>query len=205
MKTFAGFIAAKTAITIPAALLGGLLFLLLFGGVVVLLFYIFKSVGIYRIAKDQGVKAPGLAWLPIFDLLILGRSADHIRKKDGAEHSGFGGWIFFLSLIIIAGSIAITIATGKTSNSFGMIKAAMLTHGWLLPVLIVVLCCSLALIVLEIVVLGFVYQELSKAHVALLILSLIFSFLTPVFLFAVRKNGKKKEEEPYEDIPPLQA
>lgn len=188
-------------VAIPATLATSVLILLLFGAVIVILFYIFKSIGIYRMAKNKGVKAPGLAWLPIFDWLILGRTADHIRKEEGASHSGFGGWIFLLTIVIIVGDIAqinilgnITIA--NFSESFS--KAA-LNIIWFLPVMALCALCTIAVLVLKLIVLFYVYKECSSAYGALFIISFFFSFLIPVFLFAIRKNAKQKEE-PYETV-----
>ncbi len=205
MKTLAGLISAKLAIAIPTALVGGVLFLLAFSGILVILFYIFKSVGIYSIAKNRGVKAPGLAWLPLFDWLILGRSADHLRKEDGAKHSGIGGWIFFLSLVVLAGDVAgyTVLGTLTKDNATAKIQHAISTIAWFLPVMIIVAACSITLIVLKIVSLGYVYEALTKAHVALLILSIIFAWLIPVFLFAIRKRGKKKDDPPFEGFAQL--
>lgn len=200
MEGLASTLATNAVLSAPIAAVGGLLFVIFFGGIIAIVFYIFKSIGVYRISKNLGVKAPGLGWLPLFDWLILGRAADHIRKRDGAAHSGFGGWIFVLSIAVLAGNIAEIVALGKiTVNTFmDKINETMTTVAWFLPVVLVVGACSIAVLVLQLIVLGFVYKELSSVHVALFILSLIFSFLIPVFLFAIRKNGMKvvkKEEE----------
>ena len=38
--------------------------------------YIFQSIGLYSIAKRRGIKAPGLAWVPVGSMWILGSIAD---------------------------------------------------------------------------------------------------------------------------------
>lgn len=205
MEKLAALISAELALAVPVAVVA-VLFVVFFGGIIVILFYIFKSVGIYRIAKTLGVKAPGLGWLPIFDWLILGRSADHIRKKEGAEHSGLGGWIFFLYILFIAGEIAQIVALGKITidNIADKYVQAIETEVWFLPVVIVTGFIAVVIVVLQLIVLAYVYKAFSGAHVALFVLSFFFAWLIPVFLFAIRKNlskkEKKKEEPQFEGL-----
>lgn len=185
--------------TIPAAFLGITIFAILFGGVLAIVLYIFKSIGIYTISKRRGVKAPGLGWIPILDQFTLGRTCDDIRRKSGAKHSGFGGWILVLELIELASGIAIVVLTGKTvAATFGdALQNAITYTSWLLPLLIFDAICAVVLVILELIVLAFVYKSLSGAHVALFLLSFFFAFLTPIFLFAIRKNDRRDDK--YED------
>lgn len=180
---------------IPAALLGGVLFAILFGGVLTILFYIFKSIGIYTISKRRGVSAPGLGWIPILDRFTLGRVADDIRKRDGAKHSGFGVWILILELVELAGGISIGTIVGKfaTGSLASTVSKSIAYAAWIIPVAVVMGMCAIALIVLELIVLAYVYKLFSGAYIALVLLSFFFSFLIPIFLFAIRKNETRDD------------
>ncbi len=45
--------------------------------------YIFQAVALYSMAKSQGIKAPGIAWIPIINFYLLGKVADVIGKAQG--------------------------------------------------------------------------------------------------------------------------
>ena len=55
-----------------AAGAGFLSILLFFVLVVGLVFYVFESIGLYTLAKRRGLQYPGLAWVPVANMWILG-------------------------------------------------------------------------------------------------------------------------------------
>lgn len=55
------------------------------GALLSIMCYIFLAVALYTIAKRQGVKPAGLAWVPILNFYLLGKIADVIGKAEGRK------------------------------------------------------------------------------------------------------------------------
>ncbi len=45
--------------------------------------YIFQAAGLYSMAKRQGIKPAGLAWVPVINFYLLGKIADVIGRAEG--------------------------------------------------------------------------------------------------------------------------
>jgi hypothetical protein len=45
--------------------------------------YIFQAVGLYSMAKQQGIKPAGLAWVPIVKYYLLGKLSDVVSRAEG--------------------------------------------------------------------------------------------------------------------------
>lgn len=53
------------------------------GIVLSIMCYIFQAVALYSMAKRQGIKPAGLAWVPIVNFYLLGKIADVIGRAEG--------------------------------------------------------------------------------------------------------------------------
>lgn len=47
--------------------------------------YVMGSLGLYTIAKRRGLRAPGLAWVPVLSVWTLGSISDHYRQVTAGE------------------------------------------------------------------------------------------------------------------------
>lgn len=83
-----------------AAILGGLgiMFVLLFLGIFVV-FYVFRSLGLYTMAKERGIGYAWLAWVPFAKNWIV---ADLIGGKNATIWGlGFVNWILTLGVLTV--------------------------------------------------------------------------------------------------------
>ena len=145
------------------------LFAALFGllAAAIIFLYIFYALGLYRIGKNRRIPLSWLSWIPVADFYVLGAAADDMRGRRfyqiicpalGAAAAGFG-------------------ITGLTA---AMDNAAVF---FTLAILLAVACA-----VFLYVALYWVYAGLVRAPVPLLVLSVIFAFLIPIFLFVLREK-----------------
>lgn len=138
---------------------------------IVVLFYVFESLGLYAIAKRRGVASPGLAWVPVANYWIMGCIADQYDEYTTAKSMNLKNILLWLSI--------------------GSVLAGLIPFiGWLVGV---------ALLVFMYMALYRIYKSCSPDNaVLLLVLSIIFSVITPFVLFALRNKDEGM-------IPPQQS
>lgn len=157
--------------------------------ILTIVLYIFQSIGLYGIAKKRGIPAPGLAWVPMLNMYMLGKIADRVRLGCGAAKSCLRKWILGLS---IAEGV-FSFAAGFIKGSGIQVNLAEMEHTqmvWYLVLFFIGIILLIALLVLEYVALFHVFRSCSEKYVAMFVLSLIFVVLMPIFLFAVRKQER---------------
>lgn len=151
-------------------MLGGLILVLVAIGI---LWYVFSALGYYKLAKNRDIKHAWIAWIPICQEYLLG---DLIGNK--VWGFGFANWILVIGTIIA--SVLTSVAEDNQSNTV------------------------LLLLILAYVVIFFVYRmtalyRLFKIYTdkatLLLVLSIIFHFLTPIFIFSIRNRKPLHPEE----------
>lgn len=184
--------------------------------IVSLITYIFESVGLYTLAKRRGIKHAWLAWVPVGNSWLLGCIADQYRyvaKGEvknrrtillvasvagavlGAAYtvSGLGGMVGFAEQMMYSGSQAMEgIAAGGAMA--GSVLISLLNS-----------VVSIVTLVFWHIALYDLYTSCNpKNNVVFLVLGIVFSFLTPFFIFANRnKDGgmpPRKQPAP-SDIP----
>lgn len=149
--------------------------------------YIFQSISLYRIAKRRNIPAPGLAWVPIANIYLIGKIADRVRYRSGALISCLRKWLLGLSIgvtvFFTVGSIFIGLNYSANMNPENMSVPFL----GILAYSIVILA-TIAELVLEYVALFHIFKSCSNHFVALFVLSLIFPITIPFFLFAIRNR-----------------
>ncbi len=149
--------------------------------------YIFQSISLYRIAKRRGIPAPGLAWLPVVNIYLIGKIADRVRYRSGALISCLRKWLLGLSIgvtvFLIIGCILLGLNYSANINPENM----SIPFLGILAYFIVILA-AMAEMVLEYVALFHIFRSCSNHFVALFVLSLIFPITIPFFLFGVRNQ-----------------
>lgn len=141
------------------ALLGG--FFLLFGLVGIVL-YVLGALGLSRMAKKLGVENPWMAWLPIFNIYLIGKIA-------GDEVVVFGKEVKNLAVVLAVSSVVI----GAVSVIPLIGQIALIVY-----------------IIFYYTVLNKIYKIFNESSARMYtVLSVIFAPLLPVFLFIM--SGKE--------------
>lgn len=136
-----------------------------------ILLYILWSLAVTRIAKNRGVRFAWLAWLPIANLYVFGRCADDERGRR------FYAWICPLLL----GSAMVSFIGAAAASGGDVLSSGAL----FVTICIVLLAAALVYFYMA---LSWVYTSLVKKPTAILVLSIVFPFLIPIFLFVLREK-----------------
>lgn len=139
--------------------------LIFFFFIITVVLYVLKSLGLYKLAVSRNVENPWLAWIPIADLYILGKLIIELK---------IGSWnVPSIELVLpIASIITIILAS--------------------VPVIGILV--DIAYFILFLFALYKLYVIFnSESAVVWVILSIIFSFLIPIFIFILgnRVNSSK--------------
>lgn len=173
--------------------------------VLAILSYVFYSVGLFKTAKNLGIVAPWLAFIPVANLYLLGR----VAQGNGDKKSKFPfGWILLLLTLVSAwveSLMSASVATDFAKLISGMtIENAVVSLEELFTFIggpLVTSSLTIALVGLIVwiffyITLYRVYKITSSETAPLyLVLSIILPVFIPFFLFARRNSLKKKESE----------
>lgn len=180
-------------------------FLVVFAIVVVaalwaLAMYVLESVGLYTIARNRGLRHPWMAWVPVLNHWLLGCVSDQYRYVVKGQIRNRR--TLLLALVIISTlvgwfgsgvSVANVSALGQMLEGGAIPYAGMITGtvGTGLLVAAAGLAVRVLLKVFRYLTLYDVYTSCDpNNNVLYLVLGILFSFLTPVFLFVNRnKDG----------------
>ena len=178
--------------------------------------WVFRALPVYTIAKRRGLRNPWLAWIPVADVWVLGSLSDQYRyvvKREIKSKrkallplcivSGILSTVVFV-LVFILLVAALAFSMGSSS------MASMLEQMAPLPTILVVLSlpCAGTLVAYAILYYKALYDVYTSCdpgnRVAYLVLSILFSFTKPVFLFICRNkdNGMPpRRSESVNDTP----
>ena len=179
---------------IPVEILFAGLGAVLFSWVFALACYIFISIGYMRMLKRLGYAHPAFAWFPVFNSHAIGWIGEQYDTGFPSKKISRNMCAMALSLFIVPLIMSIF---GGLSASFGM-KDDMLSAlifggiGALIAIIywFVYSIVTLAYGVIYYAVTYYAFRIFSAKHpVVLLILSIIFPWLLPFFIFALR-NGE---------------
>lgn len=133
--------------------------------------YIFFALGLMQIAKNRGIRLPWLAWIPVASLFTLGACADDERGTIRYQVlcPAFLGSAVVCFAFADAGGLGDVFAAGPllVAIAFGLLITA---------------------VVLSFIALNWIYRSTSRTPTALTVLSIIFGFLIPIFLFVLRNR-----------------
>ena len=164
--------------------------ILVVAGILSLVTYIFSSLGFYTLAKRRGIRAPGLAWIPIGGVRwILGSLADQYASLTGSKLRCSRHILLWGELVLTAAAIpllvfAIQLLTATLAGQDVTMQLMQLNGVQTLLNL-----ASIALSVMILIALYKVYKSCDPKHATLfLVLSIIFSITMPFFVFACRNK-----------------
>ncbi len=161
--------------------------------------YVFQALGIYSIAKRRGIEYAWMAWIPVVNYYMFGKVADEYNARvDGKKTSYAWG-------LLIGSIVTLVLALVMIPMAFTAIFAPVFWVG-VAVVYFVLLAVSITMAVFQYIALYKIYKSTTESCVVLLVLSILFSFIMPFVLFAVR-NGefpKRNEGDGTPGLPPLQ-
>ena len=155
--------------------------------------YIFHSLGLYSIAQRRGIHRPWMAWVPVVNMWILGSISDQYqyvvkgkvsnRRKLllGLEIAGYG--------LSIAASVAYFVLFIKMVS--GGFYSEATGAGILGSLLVGLVLGGLAVVALVFRYIAYydLFQSSNPGNATVyLVLSILFSFLLPIFVFCCRKK-----------------
>jgi hypothetical protein len=128
--------------------------------IVAVVLYVLVSMGLYKMALNQRLENPWLAWIPIADMYILGKLIKNLRIQTYE--------IPHIELVLPLGALVVAV--------LGNIPLI----GWLI---------NLAYIVLSLFALFKLYKMYKPEQAVLyLVLSIVLPFMGPIFIFMLRNN-----------------
>ena len=174
------------------AMIGIVLGILLVALLVGLVFYVLQSVALYSIAKRRGINNAWLAWIPIGTNWIMGSISDQYQYVVNGKIKNKRKIMLILSLCPIAiNLIARVVSTALLLTSVGSsaTEVVMVSSAVTAVQSVVNAGFSIALAVYGCIALYDLYTSCCpNNNVLFLVLGIIFSFLTPFFLFFNRKR-----------------
>ena len=161
-------------------------FLLVYAAVV----YVLQSTGLYSIAKRRGIHHPGLAWVPVANMWILGSISDQYqyvaKGKVRSRRKVLLGLSIAINALSIPSGLSYTamLITGLAENAAGGFTVSAI-FGSLF---------SLGLSVVTVIAMVFQYMATYDLYVSCdpgnatlyLVLSILFPVTMPFFIFACR-------------------
>ncbi len=162
--------------------------------------YVLQSLALYRIAKNRGLKNPGLAWVPVANAWTIGAIADHQSSLRGLFQK-WRGTLLALSIISACGLVLyFVVAFGIVFSAFfGMATFAAA----LIPAVLVILVwafVSVAYSFCTMICLYKIYEELvPQKAIKYIILSILVPLGAPICLLIASKSmiGVPVYQQPY--------
>lgn len=185
-------------------------------GLWALAMYVLKSVGLYTIARRRGLKNPWMAWVPVLNDWLLGSISDQYRYVVKGQIRNRR--IVLLMLVIVStlvGWFGSGISAANASALGQMLEGGAVPYsGMIIQTVGVGLLVAMTSLVIRIVLKVLRHMALYDVYtscdpnnnVLYLVLGILFSFLTPIFLFANRNKEAgmppRKEQPRYH--PPVE-
>lgn len=194
-----------------------LVYALVVGGIG-LLFYILQSVSYYTIAKRRGIKHPGLSWVPVCNMWMLGCISDQYRYVAKGQVKGKRKALLVLNILSAVLTVAMYvlfagfIITALRMNPDGfMSDSDMLgfvgSFAGMMIISLILIGISIANMVIQYIALYDLYTSCDPGNSVLYLLLSIFIGLTPVWLMICRnKDGgmpPRKTAAPQPSAPAL--
>ena len=172
--------------------------ILLFSSGIGLVTYIFKSIGLYKMAKNLNLSNAWMAWVPILSTYTFGKIGSKYVKNDGKPSAKFGGWLLGLEISMVVLAIGMcAVIIGMIPNLIMLAESDFIAPStelvgnfaavfgfWFILVVI-----GIAYSVVYYVALWRVFAIFDNSTATVfLIVSILFSIATPFLIFAIRNN-----------------
>lgn len=167
-----------------------------FIGIIVLAMYLLEAIGLYGMAKKSGFLSPWRSFIPFANTFLFGKIAEKYQRRDGKPSAKFSVLLLvfeILTLVFAAVCLAFTvsmifviIASSGESELGAEIVAPMFA---MLISCFVLMGVSIAYAVMYYIALWRIFAVFDYNNATVyLVLSIVFSFLGPIFLFVLRNK-----------------
>lgn len=191
---------------------------LLMGGGTGIVAYIFRSLGVYGIAKRRGLRRPWLAWVPVADHWLIGCVSDQYQYVVKDKNTNRRKWLLALRIVLLV--LTAAVSASLLAAVIGAVSSAMqglpesritvqltqrllATVGWTLPMLAV----SIAEAVFYYMSTYDIYRSTDPRNsVIYLVISIFFRITEPFFLFFNRNRDEgmpPRKAAPVTEEPPV--
>ena len=167
-----------------------------FLGIISLAMYLLQAFGLYGMAKGSGISAPWRGFIPFANTFLFGKIAERYVKKDGKKSAKFGGLLLaFEILTLVLAFVTVAFAISMIFVLAAAENETDLAYSIVAPMLAMFISCfvlmgvSIAYIVLYYVALWRIFTAFDYNNATVyFVLSILFSFLGPIFLFVLRNK-----------------
>ena len=190
-------VAAGEAIALSLGILGIVLF---FVSAIYIVFYIFESIGLYTMAKRRGIRYPGLAWVPIANLWIMGSLADNYMDVTELRKTKSRYILLWLNIVIMFLSLVAAILflapnweiiTEAANEGRFVTGAYVLNMFGAIGICLVIWVVAVIEMVFTYIALYRIFKSCQPSNAVLyLILSIFVNVSLPFILFAVRNKDE---------------
>ena len=191
-----------------------------FSGGIGIALYVFRSMGVYSIAKRRELNHPWFAWFPVVNQYLLGSLSDQYQYVVKGKNKNKRKWLLGLNIVLavlytvvmglvigmvvkLAGNAMAGFSEAKLANM--ALRSALAIGAGAVPMGIV----AIAMNVIRYIALYDVYTSVDpKNSVMYIILSILFPVTEPFFLFFNRKKDDgmpPRREEPKVESPVWEA
>lgn len=175
-----------------------------FSSLVGIALYVLNGIGLYEMAKKMNFRNPWISFIPFANIFALGRIAERYVKRDGTKSAKFsvillGFYIVqFISIIIfiaflVFAVISLIAKAEMAINDDGSMALSMFNV--VIPVIIfyfILLAVAVTYNILYYVAYWRIMSIFCSENATLFtVLSVLFSFLAPVFIFVNRNREPK--------------
>ena len=191
---------------------------LMLGGGKGIITYIFRSLGVYGIAKRRGLKAPWMAWVPVADSYLLGCVSDQYQYVVNGKNTSRRKWLVVLRVAVLALTVVVAVnliaaaaglmnyamkGTGGARMTIEMTRQLLASAAWAIPLVGV----SLAEAVFYYMSTYDLYRSTDpKNSVLYLVISIFFRITEPFFIFFNRNRDEgmpPRKAAPVREEPPV--
>ena len=186
-----------------AVFLGVLVIVAVFVLAVAVTVYLFSAIGLSKMGKNRGMTKNFLAFIPVANSWYIGALADHINAANG-KRTNYR--VTLLICMIIAEVMGLSYYIASYWQAFNMSTSSITSSIGALSLLSIgYSVISIVYTVFFSIVLYIIFKEYSPRYAVLfLVLSIVFSFLAPIFIFAIRnKVGTSQQPKVYYQQPPV--
>lgn len=164
--------------------------------------YIFTSLGLYTVAKRRGIHNPWLAWIPVANVWLIGSLSDQYRYVVKGEEKNKRKTLLILNILIavffvvmmvfcvmlVIAAVRIGMYDYNEDAAISEVLRAAIGFGC---VSVIMTGLGIAAAIIRYMALYDIYMSMDPSNCVLfLVLSIIFSFTEPFFLFFNRNNDK---------------
>lgn len=191
---------------------------LLLGGGKGLITYIFRSLGVYSIAKRRGLNRPWLAWIPVADHWLLGCVSDQYQYVVKDKNTNRRKWLLGLRIALLILSVAVSAAMlGVAFEAIEIAMAGGNVERAMMPLVRKLLTCAVWLVpLMGVSVAEAVFYYMStydlyrstdpRNSVIYLVISIFFRITEPFFIFFNRNRDDgmpPRKAAPVTEEPPV--